>query len=153
MLKFYNTQIGFREFPDEVSLLINITNCPNRCPGCHSSYLVQDIGEILDKRSLDELIEKNPGITCVGFMGGDINVLSVVALSRYVKEKYGLKTGWYSGKDFLSEYIDLRFFNYIKVGSYKEEFGPLDSKTTNQVMYEIIDCEMKDITNKFWRND
>ena len=42
MLKYANTQLGFREFPGEVALLINISGCPNKCKGCHSSYLLED---------------------------------------------------------------------------------------------------------------
>lgn len=151
MLKYANTQLGFREFPNEVALLINISGCPNKCKGCHSSYLAQDIGEILDKRSLDMLIEEYSGVTCIGFMGGDSNVMSVVGLSRYVKEKYNLKVGWYSGKETLNKYIDLRFFDYIKIGPYIEELGPLDNPNTNQRMYKIENGEMMDVTNRFWK--
>ena len=39
MLKYLNCQVTFAEVPDEISLCINITNCPNRCPGCHSPEL------------------------------------------------------------------------------------------------------------------
>lgn len=39
MLKYVNTDIVFQEFPDEVTLAINLSNCPCHCPGCHSSYL------------------------------------------------------------------------------------------------------------------
>ena len=47
MLKYVNTAITFAEFPDEISLLINISNCPCHCKGCHSAYLAEDIGEPL----------------------------------------------------------------------------------------------------------
>ena len=52
-------------------------------------------------------------------------------------------------------------FDYIKIGSYREELGPLTSKTTNQRMYKIeyvhnedgsFSYEFKDITKKFWKN-
>ena len=39
MLKYVNTDIVFQEIPDEVTLAVNISNCPCRCPGCHSQYL------------------------------------------------------------------------------------------------------------------
>ena len=39
MLKYYNYDIVFQEYPDEVTLAINLTMCPNRCVGCHSAYL------------------------------------------------------------------------------------------------------------------
>ena len=48
MLKYVNTDIVFQEIPDEVTLAINISNCPCHCPGCHSHYLWEDIGLPLD---------------------------------------------------------------------------------------------------------
>ena len=71
MLKYVDTAITFAEFPNEVSLCINISNCPCCCDGCHSPYLSKDIGEVLSLERLQGLIESNKGITLVGFMGGD----------------------------------------------------------------------------------
>ena len=45
MLKYVDTLVTFSEIPDEITLCINISNCPCKCPGSHSSYLAQDIGE------------------------------------------------------------------------------------------------------------
>ena len=39
MVRFYNFDIVFAEIPDEVTLAINITGCPYRCPGCHLSLI------------------------------------------------------------------------------------------------------------------
>lgn len=155
-LKYATYEVVFREFPDEITLAINISNCPNNCPGCHSSYLKEDIGTELNEDTLDELIEKNKGITCVGFMGGDISPMQVVCLSQHVKEKYPeLKTGWYSGQDAFPMYYGT--FDYIKLGAYKEKYGPLDNPNTNQRMWEKIDGDemnplIVNITNKFWDN-
>ena len=44
MLNYLNTGVVFQEIPDEVTLSINITGCPSRCPGCHSQYLWENIG-------------------------------------------------------------------------------------------------------------
>ena len=59
MLKYHSSYIGFREIPDEISLCINITNCPNNCKGCHSPWLKEDVGEDLNIESLNTLINKN----------------------------------------------------------------------------------------------
>jgi anaerobic ribonucleoside-triphosphate reductase activating protein len=75
--------ITFSEFPDEIALCINITNCPFHCPGCHSPELWEDIGTELTKEELSKLIESNKGITLVGFMGG--NLKEVNPLAEYVK--------------------------------------------------------------------
>ena len=62
----------------------------------------------------------------------------VVRLSMYVKEKYpNLHTGWYSGREVFP--LHHGTFDYIKLGPWKEECGPLTSKTTNQVMYMKVD--------------
>ena len=83
--------VTFSEFPNEISLCINISQCPCHCPGCHSSYLAEDIGEPLGELTLHKLITENKGITCVGFMGGDIEPKSVNALAQYIKTEYNLK--------------------------------------------------------------
>ena len=36
-IKYVIDEVVFREFPDEVTLALNISGCPNHCPGCHSS--------------------------------------------------------------------------------------------------------------------
>ncbi len=150
LVKYLNTEVVFQEIPYEICLAINITNCPNRCKGCHSPYLQQDIGEILRPESLDILIAKNKGITCVLFMGGDANPNRIAELSQYVQEKFKLKTAWYSGSEKLP---DTFAFNYIKIGPYKEEFGPLNKRTTNQRLYKKEeDGNIVDVTNVFWND-
>ena len=154
MLKYVNYEIVFAEIPDEISLAINISNCPCNCPGCHSSYLSEDIGTLLTQRRLKDIIEKNKGITCVCFMGGDLEPHYINILAKQVKETTDLKVGWYSGRQELSKDINLKWFNFIKLGPYIEELGPLNNPNTNQVMYKIIyqngTTIMIDITNKFW---
>ena len=85
MLKYVDTLVSFSEVPDEISLCINISNCPHNCPGCHSSYLAQDIGEELTLDKLSELIFNNKGISCVCFMGGDADPTYINRLAFSVK--------------------------------------------------------------------
>ena len=143
--------VTFSEFPDEISLCINISQCPCHCTGCHSSYLAEDIGEPLLESTLHRLITENKGITCVGFMGGDIEPKSVNALAQYIKTEYNLKVGWYSGRQELSKDIELDNFDYIKLGPYIEKFGPLNNPNTNQKMYLVDNGQLIDITSKFWK--
>ena len=153
MLKYVDSKVVFAEIPDEVTLAINISNCPCQCKDCHSSYLAQDIGEPLDLQHLTDLIDTNKGITCVCIMGGDANPSEVDDIAQDIKEYYPeLKVGWYSGRQELSNSIDLSNFDYIKLGPYKEEFGPLNSKTTNQRFYKVNEKELIDITNLFWKS-
>ena len=154
MLKYVDTKIVFQEIPDEITLAINISGCPCNCKGCHSSYLAEDIGEPLDLQHLTNLIDSNKGITCVGLMGGDANPSEVDDIAQDIKEYYPeLKVGWYSGRQELSKDIELSNFDYIKLGPYIEEFGPLNSKTTNQRFYKVNGKELVDITSKFYKHE
>lgn len=151
MLKYVETLVSFREVPDEVTLCINISNCPCQCKNCHSSYLAEDIGEPLTCAKLEELLQDNKGITCVSFMGGDADPIEIVGLAKYIKMFYpGLKVAWYSGRQELPKHFNLEPFDLIKLGPYIEELGPLNSKTTNQRFYKVVDNKLEDITYKFW---
>lgn len=159
MLKFTDIQVTFAEVPDEITLCINISNCPCHCKGCHSAYLAEDIGTPLDEMELTSLIEANRGITCVAFMGGDVNPEEINLYAAFIKGMYpGIKVAWYSGRQELSKDIDLMNFDYIKLGPYDEDKGPLNKRTTNQRFYKVFHfstgrCELIDITHKFWRED
>ena len=160
MIKYLETLITFAEIPDEITLCINITNCPCNCNGCHSSYLSKDIGEELNNDVLDKLISDNSGISCIAFMGGDSSPKEINDLAKYVKDKYPISVAWYSGGQELSKDINLDNFDYIKLGPYIKELGPLTSKTTNQRLYQYgklfsdytIDKCWRDITYKFWND-
>lgn len=154
MLKYVDTKVVFQEVPDEVTLAINISGCPCHCINCHSSYLAEDIGEPLDLQHLTNLIDSNKGITCVCIMGGDANPSEVDDIAQDIKEYYPeLKVGWYSGRQELSKEIDLQNFDFVKLGPYIEELGPLNSKNTNQRFYKIEENKLIDITNLFWKDN
>lgn len=154
MLKYVDTLVSFQEIPDEISLCINLSNCPNSCPGCHSPYLKEDIGTPLTYVEFMKMLDKNKGISCVCFMGGDKEPWEVQRLAQFVKER-DLKVAWYSGKQDLHEDIYMANFDYVKLGPYVEELGPLNNKTTNQVMYKVDRIANKpfvvDITSRFWK--
>lgn len=158
MLKYVDTAVTLSEIPDEITLCINISNCPCHCKGCHSPYLAEDIGEYLKMSTLLHLCDRNKGITCVAFMGGDSGPEDISFLASVIKRmKPELKTAWYSGRQELSKEIDLKNFDYIKLGPYIEEKGPLNNPNTNQRFYEICRVHklpdafvMKDVTSKFW---
>lgn len=137
-MKYVDTKVVFSEVPDEVTLAINISGCPVKCPGCHSSYLAQDIGEILDESSLASLIDSNKGISCVSFQGGDADPLYVRKLSDWIHTAHkGLKTAWYSGRGLQQASGVIASLDFVKVGPYIDELGALDSETTNQRFYRI----------------
>ena len=155
MIKYIkeDTSVTFAEIPDEICLCINLSNCPHRCKGCHSQYLQCDIGDVLTNDILHNLILKNDGITCIIFMGGDSDKESLKQFAKYVAS-LGLKVGWYSGESELDLNIYGNYFDYIKIGPYIKELGPLNSCTTNQRLYYINKYNsfaVKDITSMFWK--
>lgn len=150
MLKYTTWAIVFREIPDEVSLAINIAGCPIHCPDCHSKELWDNKGTDLSANELIRLVNENKGITCVLFMGGDSNPSSVNTLSFVIRNVFPLlKTAWYSGKEKLE---NLEYLDYIKVGPYIKDKGPLDNPNTNQRLYKMNYGKIvEDITYKFWK--
>ena len=150
MLKFVDTLVSFQEVPDEITLCINISNCPCHCEGCHSPYLAEDIGEPLGYWTLNNLIKTNKGITCVCFMGGDSDSEWIATLAFRVKRDFpDLKIGWYSGRQHLPSNFPIQHFDYIKVGPYIPKLGGLDKETTNQIMYKVDNGNLIDITYRF----
>lgn len=162
MLKYVDTKVVFAEIPDEITLCINIAGCKNGCKNCHSPYLAQDIGTELTFNEVRKLIKKNSGISCIALMGGDAEPDKVNVLASFITNHYNsIKVAWYSGRQELSDSIDLFNFDYIKLGPYKEEFGPLNSRTTNQRFYKVhrkvvsslVGYELEDETYKFWKHE
>ena len=154
MLKYVDTKVVFQEVPNEITLAINISNCPCQCKGCHSSYLAQAIRTELTFNEVRILIEKNSGISCIAIMGGDAEPDKINALASFIINHYNsIKVAWYSGRQELSKAIDLQNFDFVKLGPYIEELGPLNSKNTNQRFYKIEENKLIDITNLFWKDN
>ena len=154
MIRYYNFDIVFAESPDEVTLAINITGCPYRCEGCHSPHLREDRGERLDADALAALLERyGEGITCLCFMGGDGDPQGIASLAAEVRHLAPrLRIGWYSGRTDLPDGVAAATFDYIKLGGWVEELGPLTSPTTNQRLYRVgKEGAMQDITELFRR--
>lgn len=168
MLKYVDTDIVFQEIPDEVTLAVNLSGCPCRCPGCHSKHLWGDTGEPLTDEAIDCLLSRQPaGISCVALMGGDASPAEVDAIASRLKQRHpGIKTAWYSGRSLLSKDVNLDNLDYVKLGPYLAHLGPLKSPKTNQRLYLVQhrratepgnapqqNCNtLHDLTPRFWRN-
>lgn len=159
MIKLYSSTVTFTEFPDEVALCLSISNCPNHCKGCSSSYLAEDTGEVLTVELLNKLLKQYSGITLVGFMGGDNDHTAVLELTKYIHDTTDLLVGMYSGRDFLDLSLAVEL-DYYKIGRWIPFTGPVDSwkdqtagplclPTSNQIMYKRVGSELHDITYKF----
>lgn len=175
MLRLASYDIVFQEIPGEVALALNLSGCPNRCEGCHSPHLRGDIGQSLDERLLEGLLDSYGGaVTCVCFMGGDAEPEEVERLALFVKkwgarpdaclsediaarksshsevfDGFRLKTAWYSGRDIFPDCCSTVSFDYVKLGPYIPACGGLRSPDTNQRMYKILHGKMIDITWMF----
>jgi anaerobic ribonucleoside-triphosphate reductase activating protein len=155
MLKYLSTDIVCQEVPDEISLAIAITGCTIRCPGCHSRFLWEDKGEILDVETLCGLLNNNQGITCCLFMGGEHDIDTLTELLMYAHKR--VKTAWYCGLDMIpkDKIGILEHLDFCKLGHYDQDLGGLDSPTTNQRLYQyskyFSECTIaqgwRDITN------
>lgn len=145
-LKYIGYAITFQEVPDEISLVFNISGCPYKCDGCHSTFLWEYIGNyLLD--DIEYVIDKYIDyISCICFMGGDQNKSDLIEAMKICREKYHLKTCLYTGNDSL-EYIEdiLPYLDWLKIGRYDKanisdnhkEFGVrLASK--NQHLFKVI---------------
>lgn len=147
-LLYYTTDILYKEIPSEVSLCISITGCTVGCKDCNSKWLWIDKGEPLTNHVIDQLLEKHPYVTCVCLLGESDNWVWVNTLNAYIKEKHHRKTALYTGHSLQTAlwFLNLYFLDYLKVGSYIKELGGLDSKDTNQRLYElkVVDCQRKE---------
>lgn len=153
MIKYIDYAVVLSEVPDEISVAIEITNCPHKCENCHSPHLRNDIGTELTDAEIDAIIKKSKGITCVCLMGGDASHKDVANICKYVHNNYpSISVAMYSGDDVIDDIL-VRCLDYYKVGSYQEKYGPINKNTTNQRFYSIKNGKMIDETYKFWKEN
>ena len=149
MLKYIPslTDTVIEEIPDRVTLAVEITNCRGNCPGCHSPFLRDDIGEELTEAIIDKLLSDNFGINCFLFLGEGSDSAALLKLARHIKRSWpAVETAVYSGRESVDqEFYDV--FDYVKTGPYMEARGPLNSRNTNQRMF----YHGEDITSRFWK--
>ncbi|MBQ5583101.1 MAG: anaerobic ribonucleoside-triphosphate reductase activating protein [Bacteroidales bacterium] len=141
------TEIVLEEIPGKVTLAVEISNCQGSCIGCHSPFLRTNIGDELNFAVVKSLIDSNFGVNCFLFLGEGNDLEALLNLAREIRQSYHhLELAIYSGRtEVEDEFYEI--FDYVKVGPYIEEFGPLNSPTTNQRLY----YKKQDITSRFWR--
>ncbi len=151
-LKYLGYSVVCQEVPDEISIAINISDCPYRCRGCHSKFLWEYDGEIL-LAGLQEIISKYKGlVTCVCFMGGDQNGFELIEACKIAKSN-NLKTCLYTGDDNIESVNKyLSFLDYVKIGHYEESLGGLNSANTNQRFFANANGGLIDLTRRFVKN-
>ncbi len=148
------TSVVIEEIPDKLTLAVSISNCKGRCEGCHSPHLREDVGEELTEERIDRLFEDNFGVNCFLFLGEGDDKSALVRLADYVRTAHGVKVALYSGRPDVEDEL-WRAFDYVKVGPYIPERGPLNDPGTNQRLYMVKHSpsggsERVDITSRFW---
>lgn len=147
-----HTHISTQDIPGEITYEVVMGNCDNGCKGCHSESDVSDTYNHIPwerQTSLYDILvgafeARKKGATSITLMGGTTNGILLSELMLLIdKLSEILPVYLYSGDDstlddttgingILATLSDLRG---IKIGSYKEELGGLDSPSTNQRFY------------------
>ena len=140
------TSVVLEEIPDRVSLAVEISNCRGNCVGCHSPFLRKDIGDELTPAIVDALIADNFGVDCFLFLGEGKDPAALLTLAAHIRSAHpAMSLALYSGREELEPEV-WDAFDYVKVGPYLPECGPLNERSTNQRLYH----HRKDITPRFW---
>ena len=158
-LKYYDVAVTFSEFPDEVTLCVNISNCPGMCDGCSEPWLLEDVGTLLTNEEIDKLISEHQDITVFGLMGGDSNHKDCERIANYVHSTYpNIKVGMYSGREFLDMRL-LKSLDLYKIGRWIMPKGPVEDwhKTNNGVLQfpwsnQLLFEKMKINGEEIWFN-
>lgn len=150
------TSVVMEEIPDMVTLAVDISNCTGLCEGCHSPFLRKDVGVELTSAVIDKLLADNFGVNCFLFLGEGNDKEALMSVASYIRTAYpAVSLAIYSGRENVEDDIyDL--FDYVKVGPYRPDCGPLNATTTNQRLYHVShhdgQCRftLQDITSRFW---
>ena len=160
-MKYYGTPtVTFSEFPDEIALNFSISGCPNHCIGCSEPELAEDIGEELTLEAIEYHMSKNPGISLVGFQGGDQDHSYIKYLAEQIKQKHPkILVGMYSGRDYLDLNL-IEVLDYYKIGAWRmfhgdvetwknQTAGPICLPVSNQIIFKKDGDKFVNITDKF----
>ena len=150
------TSVVMEEIPDMVTLAVDISNCTGLCEGCHSPFLRKDVGVELTSAVIDNLLADNFGVNCFLFLGEGNDKEALMSVASYIRTAYpNVSLAIYSGRENVEDEI-YAIFDYVKVGPYRPDCGPLNSTTTNQRLYRVShhdgQCRftLQDITSRFW---
>lgn len=151
--------IGLQEIPSEISLILPLAGCGHNCEHCHSNhYQDRDNGSNLTTSILDDiLIKYQKKVSCICIFSGEHDSETLSLIISFAKLR-NYKIALYSGYE-LSELENLlnddilSRLNYLKTGRYIKSLGGLESKTTNQKLFKVVDNNYINITKQFWRNN
>ena len=149
MIKYvpHMTSVVLEEIPKRVTLAVEISSCQGNCAGCHSPWLRTDMGEELTPAAIDALIDDNFGVNCFLLLGEGADMVALLGVAEYLRSAHpSLERALYSGRTQVEDEI-WEAFDYVKIGPYIAEKGPLNEPGTNQRLF----YHKEDITSLFWR--
>ena len=131
------------------SVVIFYSSCPHQCKGCQNpeTWRNKDVGELITGSVVESIlkhIKDNDNIyDALVLSGGDPlcvdNILNALGIAERFKREFPNKELWiYTGYEFSKIKNDtvrqgiLKYCDYIKCGTYKEEL-----KTTDNIQYDI----------------
>lgn len=153
MLYYTEVDLSSYEIPGETTLNIYISGCQNRCIDCHYPELQSnEYGEPLNL-NFKRIIELYSNYaTCICFMGeGRGTTVERNEMQDYIEHIHlaSMKAALYCGRDTTIESW-MEDFDYVKVGRFYPDKGPLTAPTTNQKMYMKENSEWINITYSFY---
>lgn len=152
MLKYLKLQEVFREIPGEISLGLSISGCKIHCPECNQRELWEDVGSPLNVQSVATLLQQHQGITTLLLLGGEHDIDALTEIFMYAHKR--VKTAWYCGLDILPKNHQgiLQYLDFLKLGRFRIEYGPLNDPNTNQKFYKVNNGKLYECTNLFWKS-
>ena len=154
--KLYDVTTSFTEVPNRVSLCFWFSGCTSGCDGCHTPWLVEDVGKRTTTEEILETIARYDGmINAVCCLGGYISV--IIGCVDIVHQQTDHTICWYTENQLKTVAVArggilLFQLDYVKVGTYNKDLGGLGSKTTNQRFYALngpSTGEIEDLTHLF----
>ena len=73
----------FEEFPNEVTVALNISNCIGMCEECSEPWLREDSRRQLTDEFTQEILDEHQDCTVFGLMGGDSDHEDVKRIADY----------------------------------------------------------------------
>lgn len=142
-MKYFKNKIVDGFIPGENCLILNVGPWDNK-------------GFDITASAIDWLILSNKECTAIVFRGGDKDPDEINQIAQYIRNEFPkIKIAWFSNEDYLSSWIKLPNFDYIKIGSFNAGSGDYRVKGSNQRIYKIRKVrggyyKLHDISEKFY---
>lgn len=142
--------VTFNEVPEKTAVFLCLGDCERQCPGCHSPELCTPMEYGVSIPEVEALVEEQLqlGANAIVVLGGDccyhFDLNDLHELLRVLSSHAPVCL--YSGEDdaWIKTFAYTAGCTWIKMGSYMEDKGGLESITTNQRFYRISHAQRLD---------